>query len=143
MRPLHLGAVALVLALGPAVSGCGGSDEDAVRATLARLERATAKHDYATVCQKVLSKRLVASVTRVGLPCEQAVGLGLRQVKDPEVRVGKVTVDGDHARAQVRSGAAGQASSDDVVDLVKEDGGWRVTSLGGGGGPPGPAREAP
>jgi hypothetical protein len=43
--------------------------------------------------------------------------------------------------AEVYSGAAGQRSSTDIVQLVREGGTWRVTSLAGPE-PPAPERAA-
>lgn len=141
----YIGALAVAGLM--AATGCGGSggsggEEKAVRATMTALQQATARHDYPRLCQKVLSRRLITSVTRIGLPCEVALEQGLGAVKDPEVKVGKVTVKGDRALAVVRTGAAGQASSTDTVELFKENGTWKVGTLSGAG-PPAPAREAP
>ena len=43
-------------------------------------------------------------------------------------------MDGDAATAQVRSSAAGQKPSEDTVELVRVDDGWRIASLGEGQG---------
>ena len=52
--------------------------------------------------------------------------------------VGKITVDGDTASAEVRTSAEGQAPSTDTVQLRRVDGSWRISSLAGTD-EPGPA----
>jgi hypothetical protein len=116
-----------------------GQDRAAVRGTLVELERATAAHDYATMCGKVLSRALVARVAGAGLPCETALRLGLKNVRQPRLQVSTIKVTGNRALAQVYSGAQGQKGSSDVVQLVRERGAWRVASLAGPQ-PPAPPR---
>jgi ketosteroid isomerase-like protein len=124
-----LGALALALA------GCGGDDgpapEDEVRGAMAGFARATAERDVQALCDRVLSRGLVARVEQAGLPCEQAMRIGLQEVRRPTLEVLDVRVEGDRARARVRTGAQGQAASEDTVQLVREDGRWRVASLAG------------
>jgi len=43
--------------------------------------------------------------------------------------VGRVTVEGDRARAEVRTSARGQEPSQDVIRLVRVAEGWRIASL--------------
>jgi hypothetical protein len=135
----RLGAVALVLA---ALAGCGGedtpSDTEQVRSTLVEFGKATAAKDYKTMCTKLLAPALLAKLRQVGIGCEQALEQGLGEVKSPKLSVGKITVDGNSATAEVRTSAEGEAPSDDTVELRKVDGSWRISSLAGGA-EPGPA----
>jgi len=95
------------------------------------MERATETHDYAAICSQVLARAVVQRVARVGLPCETALRLGLRGVRQPHLTVSTIKVDGDRALAQVSSGAKNQKASNDVIELVRERGAWRVASLAG------------
>jgi hypothetical protein len=131
-----LGALALVAG----AVGCGGSDEDQVRDTLATFEKATAAHDYKTLCTKVLAKQLVQRLSNVGLPCDVALQRGLAGVTSPQLTVLRVKVRGDVALAVVRSAAAGQPTSRDTIRLVREGGDWRVSTLSGAQ-PPAPSGE--
>ena len=118
------------------LAGCGDSgpsDEQRIRATLSSFERAAAGHDYAALCDGILAPKLIDAVEQIGLPCETALQKGFEDLRDPRLSVGAVTVDGDHATAQVRSSAAGQSPSEDTVDLVRVGEGWRIASLGGTG----------
>ena len=72
---------------------------------------------------------------QIGLPCEDALEKGFEGVRDPQLSVGAISVNGAGATAQVRSSAAGQAPSEDTVELVRVDDGWRIASLGEGATP--------
>ena len=118
-----------------ALTACGGdrqSDEQQVRATLAEFERATAARDYRALCERVLAPQLIRSVTEVGLTCELALEKGFEGVEDPHLTIGTIAVDEDSATAEVRTSAAGQAPSQDTLELVRLGDGWRIASLVGG-----------
>ena len=116
--------VAAVLTLRP-----GPNDTAAVRETLDRYADATRDKDYQTICDNLYAKDLVDRVRAAGLPCEVALRTGLDERQNPQLTVGGVEVNGDQALARVRSSAAGEVPSDDLVRLIKEDGGWRIASL--------------
>ena len=126
-------ALAVVLALG--LAGCGEDAKPApdaeVRATLTKLEQATAAKDYRALCTEVFAPQLVAQVASIGLPCEQALRRGLEDVREPRLTVGRIRVTGERASAEVATSAAGQEPSRDVVELVRVKEGWRVSSLAG------------
>jgi hypothetical protein len=134
LRPVAPRVVLLVLAA-LALAGCGESgpsDEERIRTTLTDFQRATADGDYAALCDRILAPRLVETVEAVGLSCEAALRKGFEDVEEPRLSIGTITVNGDAATAQVRSSAAGEAPSEDTVDLLRVDDGWRIASLGGG-----------
>ena len=115
------------------LAGCGErepSDEEQVRRTVEAFGRATAGKDYPALCDRILAPDLVEEVEQIGLPCEQALREGLGDVRDPRLTIGRIEVDGDRASAEVRTAAAGQAPSRDVLRLVRAEGGWRIASLG-------------
>jgi hypothetical protein len=132
---------ALVVALALVACGCGSkdtpSDVDQVRSTMVSFGRATAAHDYKRMCE-LLAPVLLDKLRQVGLPCEEALKQGLGEVRSPKLSVGKITVNGDSATAEVRSSAEGETPSDDTVELRRINGSWRVSSLAGATGP-GPA----
>ena len=126
---------AILLAAGAAavLAGCGGgrSDEEQVRDTVAELARATEAKDYQALCDRILAPSLIDEVKEVGLPCEVALRQALGEVKDPRLTIGRITVDGERARAEVRTSAAGQEPSQDVVELQRVEDDWRITALAG------------
>jgi Putative lumazine-binding len=129
--------LASALALLVLCAGCGKSspsEESRVRVALERLARATAAHDYRTLCDDVLAENLVKQMESAGVPCTDALRAGLGSVRRPRLRVVRVSVRGKRATATVHTSATGQKASDDTVALVKADGQWRVASLADSGG---------
>ena len=122
-----------------ALAGCGTrepSDEERVRTTLAAFATATAEKDYQRLCDEVFAKELLSGISGIGLPCEVAIRNSLAEVRDPRLSVGRITVQGAEASAEVRTSAQGQTPSRDTVRLVRDaQGRWRVSSLGDAGGP--------
>lgn len=132
--------LALAVAVAVSLASCGSdppksSPEAEVRAVLTEFGRASAGKDYEALCGRVLAPALVDRLSAIGLPCPVALRQGLGEVRNPQLRVGKVEVDGNAATAQVRTSAAGQAPSRDTIGLVKVAEGWRVSSLSGGPAP--------
>lgn len=104
-----------------------------VRETLDRYAAATRDKDYQTLCDDLYATELVERIRAAGLPCEVALRTGLEDRQNPQLEVSRVEVAGDTANARVRSTAGGEVPSVDTVTLVKEDDGWRVSSLSEGG----------
>ena len=126
-----LAACAVAAAL---LAGCGESEpsaEQQVRDTVTAFGRATEAKDYQRLCDRILAPQLVEEVNQVGLPCEVALQQGLRDVRDPKLTIGAIKVTDERATAEVRTSAAGQTPSRDVLELVTVDGRWMISSLGG------------
>jgi hypothetical protein len=131
LRPVRRPTVALVAAAATLCS-CGGgpTDEDQVRAAVQAFARATADKDYQRLCDELLAPKLIAQVRAAGLPCEVALQQGLGDVREPRLTLGRVTVTGASATADVRTTAAGEAPSRDTLKLTRVAGKWRIASLG-------------
>jgi hypothetical protein len=114
---------------GGAGGGSGLPDDQQVRAIVARFGIATRAKDYQTICDQLLADTLVRTVESIGLPCESALQKGLADVRDPRLEIRQVSIGGGRALVSVHSTAAGQPASDDAVQLVKQDGEWRIASL--------------
>jgi hypothetical protein len=124
------------------LAGCGGAgNEQQVRDTLKRFQKATASQDYHTLCTKLLARVVIDKLRSIGLPCEVALQTGLGSVRQPKLTVTRVKVRGSTALAEVRSAATGQSASTDTIRLVKEKGDWRLTALSGAQ-PPTPRRRS-
>jgi hypothetical protein len=130
LRPVRRLLVALLVALAGAGCGGGPSQEDQVRAAVDAFGKATAAKDYATLCGRLLAPKLLEQVRSAGLSCEKALAQGLGDVRRPRLVVGRVSVDGDSATAEVRTSASGQSPSRDTLKLTKIAGKWRIASLG-------------
>jgi hypothetical protein len=93
-----------------------------------RLAKATAKRDFATICDQLL-----AGATRRqagGADCPGVLDQRARGVRRPRIRIQSIEVQGGQAVVRVRTTASGQAPTSDVIRLVRENGSFRVLSLG-------------
>jgi putative lumazine-binding protein len=125
-------ALTLAAAAGWSLGACGKAgrpDAELVRAAVNRFARASARKDYQQICDRLVSRRLVQTVEQIGLPCESAFRRGLRGVRRPRLQIRKIQVAKDKALVSVRSTAANQKPSDDTLQLVKEDGKWKIAAL--------------
>ena len=122
--PLALVASAIL------ASGCGTSESDQVRAKVEQFLRAAQRKDYKTLCSQVLAPSLLSRFVSVNLPCEEGLRIALAGVENPTLAIGRISVNGSHASAITLTGASGQQSSLDAIQLVKTASGWRVQSLG-------------
>ncbi len=125
--PVVAGLLACALLLGCGESG--PSDEQQVRQTVSDFGRATSAKDYQALCDRIFAPQLVDELKQVGLPCEVAMQQSLKDVKDPKLTIGKITLTEQGATAEVRSSATGQAPSEDTLELVRVDEAWRISSL--------------
>ena len=122
------------------LTGCSlGADEEPQRATgppaeiaavVQRLERATAQHDWKTVCAELFT---AAARERAGGPgCARLLREAAAGVRRPEIEIRGIRVrEGGRASVDVRTRAAGQEAVSDVLELRDEDGEWRVEALTG------------
>jgi hypothetical protein len=125
-----IAALAAGSALAAVIAGCGSTDRDDVHAKVKQFLQATSSKDYKTLCAQVLAPTLIERVVAGGLACEQAMQIALGPVQNPTLSIGRITVKGPTASAITLTGASGQQSSLDAIQLVKTSQGWRVASLG-------------
>jgi hypothetical protein len=129
---VRLATVALLAALAPPLVACGQqepTDREKVAATVRTFGAATAAKDYQRLCRDILAAELVTRIQQAGLTCRDALRTGLHGVREPQVTVGRITVDGERATAEVRTTATGQPPSVDHLRLVRQGDGWRIASL--------------
>ena len=130
LRGVRYLAPALVLLI---LAGCGESGptpEEQVRSTVAEFGRATAAKDYAALCDRLLAPELIEEVESIGLPCERALRRGLGDVEDPRLTIGRIEIRENEASAEIRTSAAGEEPSQDMLRLVNVNGVWKISSLG-------------
>jgi hypothetical protein len=128
-RPPKAIALTAAFAATATLGACGTSDEDQVRDVVTRFAQATAKRDYQQICDDLIARRLAETVEEFGLPCEQAFRAGLRAVRYPRLQIVRVRIRKDKAFATVRTSASNQMPSTDTLQLVREDGRWRIAAL--------------
>jgi hypothetical protein len=125
--PLMLAVVVAVALL----HSSRGPTEDAradVQSVLDRYEQASRDKDATTLCDELYASSYVQQIAATGQPCEVAVRIALRDVRNLTLQVLSIDVDGDRAVAHVRGSAAGQVPADANYTLLREHGMWRILS---------------
>jgi ketosteroid isomerase-like protein len=112
------------------LGGGGASDpaQEAVAATIQRLERATARGDFAAVCDDLLTPS--ARRRAGGSDCARLTRTAAAGVRRPRIEVKQVDLDGNVARVSVSTRASGQPDLDERLVLRRVDARWRIDSLG-------------
>ncbi len=127
----------------PGGGGTGPSADQQVRAVVAKFGIATRQKDYQEICDRLLADALVQKIEDVGLPCEAALQRGLGDVRAPTLEINEVSISHGRALVSIHTTAAGQAPSDDALQLVDEGGDWKIASLAAPSGTPTTAATTP
>jgi hypothetical protein len=131
----HFAPLALALAAGVVVPGCGGGDDpQEVRKTVREFVKATNERDADAFCGRLVTREFLEQVTGATGDdardaCKSQVQ-GLKRVEVDLLRIEKVSIDGDNATATTLLRSRGRAQPQ-VFRLRKEDGDWRLSSGGG------------
>jgi hypothetical protein len=105
-------------------------ENHAVAQTISDLQTYGTAGEAQKICSEVLSRAVTARLDSAQGGCKQALKTQLSQVDTPEVTVEKVQLHGaTSATAEVKSTYAGKAKLT-TVTLVKEDGAWKISTLG-------------
>jgi hypothetical protein len=126
---MRVGAGILICCSACALTGCGTSASDQVKAKISQFVKAADAKDYATLCTEVLAPSLVERLSSTGVSCREAMQIAFQGVANPTLSVGQVTIAGSKASAITLSTARNQQASVDTIELVKSNHGWRVSSL--------------
>ncbi len=131
---MRLAAPLLALAAVLGAAGCGSVPADPVRTKVEQFAADARHHDYAAICDGVLATELLERLAAAGISCPGALAQVLSGVRQPVLSIGRVRVRGARAAVLTLSAAAGQRASLAELDLVREAGGWRISSLGSASG---------
>jgi hypothetical protein len=124
------------MAVAAFLTGCLGADEEAAPArgaardiagVVERLERATARGDFETVCEELFTG--AARERAGGEDCERLTRSAAEDISRPRIEMESIRIRGDAARVEVTTGAAGQAEVPSVLELRREGAEWRVEAL--------------
>ena len=132
-------SLAVCLGITLFATGCGGGGSSKpqpisgaakqVADVVQRLEKATETKNFAAICNDILASS--ARKQAGGDACPAVLGARVRDVSHPRIKIESIEIDGPTAQAKVRTTATGQAPTTDVIRLVRENGEYRVISLGG------------
>jgi len=136
MRPL---ARLLPLALAAALAGCGqaptsannfkGADK-AVAKTIEDLKSNAQARKPSAICRDVLSTALASKLKSAGSDCTDQIEKLTGDADDFDLEVTDVTITGTTATAKVKARRGDDKNATTTFSLVKEDGDWRLSSLG-------------
>jgi hypothetical protein len=127
-------ALALLGGAGCALDGsakpkrANGPVRDAA-AVVSRLETASAKGDWRTVCDDLFTAG--ARSRAGGRDCPRLLRSDAGSLSKPRIEVVRIDVKGPRAAVRVRSRAGGQPPLEDVIQLRRERGSFRIDSLAG------------
>ena len=135
---MRAAGTAALCALVVALAGCGGGDDDGgdagglareASAVIEQLERSIAAGEFERICSELLS----AEVRRQagGGECPAMLERTSAGVKRPRIEVKEIRIEGATAAVDVVTLAEGQARAEDTIRLVREAGGYRISSLSG------------
>ena len=121
-----------------AVASCGSEEPRDVRgpardvaATIAALERATAKGDFVAICDRLFT---AAERKQAGAgDCPALLRRTAGDVRRPRIKLESIRLRGDRAVATVTTTAEGQRSVRESIVLVREHGTYRIAALSGRG----------
>jgi hypothetical protein len=134
---MRAAGTAALSALVIGLASCGGGDDDEATGGLAQeaaaviqqLERSIRAGEYERICSELLS----AEVRRQagGGDCPAMLERTSAGVKRPRIEVEGIRIEGATAVVDVVTVAEGQDRVDGKIRLVREAGGYRISSLSG------------
>jgi hypothetical protein len=126
-----------LLAAAVLLAGCGTTSsatnfsgaEQGVAEQVEALQSAGEARDGEEVCGQILSDELRTAVQAGRSSCAEQVEEAIADADDFDFEVEDVTVQGERATARVRARVGG-ADRLRTLELVRERGRWRISSLG-------------
>jgi|GraSoiStandDraft_5_1057265.scaffolds.fasta_scaffold89573_2 hypothetical protein len=110
----------------PSVSG---APKDVVT-TVTQFESALAGRDWAGICNRLYAKKARAAAG--GAHCPSALAQSAGGLRDPRVKIVSVVVRGQAATVTVAASVNGKPPVTDAIQLVRENGQYRIASAGTG-----------
>jgi ketosteroid isomerase-like protein len=126
----------LLVAAAAAAGGCDGGDDKAeVEQVIRDWAKAANEHDADAFCNDLITQAFAERVSlatgdNARKQCEKLVEATKRGLNIEIINIRNVEIDGDTATAVVRRRVTGSGASDQVFELKKEDGEFRLDSSG-------------
>lgn len=100
-----------------------------IATVVSELGRATASHDFAAVCDDLLTS--AARERAGGNACVRNLRARTAGVRRPRIVLRRVNLRERSASARVVARAAGEDARREVLELRREDGEWRIEAVRG------------
>jgi hypothetical protein len=133
LRPLPIVLVAAIAGCGQASTSAGkfdGAEKD-VADTVEQLQTAAQNRKPEQICSDVLARELADRLKSGGSDCVDEMEKLTGDADDYELDVTDVTITGTTATARVKARRGARKNAVTTLSLAREDGKWRLTSLGG------------
>jgi hypothetical protein len=91
------------------------------------LQRDLGTRNWRDLCEQVFSS--TARQQAGGISCPQIVARESAGIRRPQIDIKRIDVNGHSATASVVTSAVGQAAVPETIELVWENGAWRVLAL--------------
>jgi hypothetical protein len=134
MRVTIVAAISVVCAIALVACGTSARKKQQARRPAQSVADAVAalQHDLSTrnfhhLCGEVFSSQ--ARREAGGVSCPTIVSREFNGVRKPAITIKRIDVNGRSATARVITSAAGQAALPETIQLVWENGGYRVSAL--------------
>src|SRR5690348_17182930 len=133
-------AAALLVACGALLVACGTNSAhekqqarkpaQSVADAVAALQHDLSTQNYRHLCAEVFSTQ--ARLQAGGAACPTILARESQGIRNPRIQITRIEVNGQGAVARVMTSAEGQAQVPETIQLVRENGGYRVASLAQG-----------
>jgi hypothetical protein len=128
-------ATASALLAGLVFASCGGDDEPErlrgpakeVAGVVRALERSVAAGDWRKICRDLFSEQVRRQAG--GRECPAMLRRTAGGVRRPRIAVRRIEVEGNRARAEVTTRARGEGARNETIQLAREAGAFRISSL--------------
>jgi hypothetical protein len=133
MRATIVAAISVVCALPLVACGTTARQTQAKRPAqlvadaVSALQHDLGTRNYRDLCEQVFSTQ--ARNAAGGISCPASLARESAGVKNPSIAIQRIDVNGHSATAQVLTSAAGQAKVPETIELVWENGRFRVSAL--------------
>jgi hypothetical protein len=130
---------AILVACGALLVACGTSAHEKQQAkkpaqsvadAVAALQHDLGTRNYKHLCAEVFSTQ--ARQQAGGGSCPTILARESQGIRNPKIEITRIQVNAQGAVARVMTSAEGQARVPETIELVRENGGYRVLSLAAG-----------
>jgi hypothetical protein len=126
----------IIVACGAFLVACGTSKREKQQASkpaqsvadaVGALQHDLSTQNYRHLCAEVFSAQ--ARVQAGGAACPTILARESQGIRQPKIQITKIEVNEAGAVAQVMTSAQGQAKVPETIQLVRENGGYRISAL--------------